>query len=227
MSESPTAGPEVSNELTIELRGVHKWYGQFHVLKDINLNFFPGAKIGVLGYNGAGKSTLARLLFRFYDVTGGTIRVNGQDIRGVTQHSLRAAIGIVPQDTVLFNESLYYNLAYARPGASRSDIEQAARDAFALTLIPYHEGTHFAASFGHLMSGYDAGYYGYLWSKVFGDDMFSRFEEEGLLDPDAARQYLEEVLIPGGSRPAATSVAEFLGRPYSFDAFQRRLDQGT
>jgi ATP-binding cassette subfamily B protein len=97
------------------------------ILHDVSFRIAPGRKVAVVGPSGAGKSTLARLLFRFYDVNGGRILVNGQDIRGVKQDSLRRAIGIVPQDTVLFNESLYYNLAYARPGASREDIEQAAR----------------------------------------------------------------------------------------------------
>ncbi len=97
------------------------------ILHDVSFHIAPGRKVAVVGPSGAGKSTLARLLFRFYDVNGGRILVNGQDIREVTQDSLRRTIGIVPQDTVLFNESLYYNLAYARPGASREDIEQAAR----------------------------------------------------------------------------------------------------
>jgi ATP-binding cassette subfamily B protein len=97
------------------------------ILHDVSFRIAPGRKVAVVGPSGAGKSTLARLLFRFYDVNGGRILVNGQDIREVTQDSLRRTIGIVPQDTVLFNESLYYNLAYARPGASREDIEQAAR----------------------------------------------------------------------------------------------------
>ena len=75
----------------------------------------PGTTTAGGGASGAGKSTLARLLFRFYDVTGGRIVIDGQDIRGVTQESLRAAIGIVPQDTVLFNDTLRYNIAYGRP----------------------------------------------------------------------------------------------------------------
>jgi ABC-type transport system involved in Fe-S cluster assembly fused permease/ATPase subunit len=97
------------------------------ILYDVSFHIEPGRKVAVVGPSGAGKSTLARLLFRFYDVNSGHIRINDQDIRDVTQDSLRRAIGIVPQDTILFNESLYYNLAYARPGASRDEIEQAAR----------------------------------------------------------------------------------------------------
>ena len=85
-----------------------------------------GHKLAIVGPSGAGKSTLSRLLFRFYDVGAGRILIDGQDIRDVTQTSLRAAIGIVPQDTVLFNDTVAYNIAYGRPGSSQQQIEQAA-----------------------------------------------------------------------------------------------------
>ena len=81
----------------------------------------------MVGPSGAGKSTLARLLFRFYDVTGGRVTIDGQDIAEVTQASLRAAIGIVPQDTVLFNDTIGYNIGYGRDGATQAEIEAAAR----------------------------------------------------------------------------------------------------
>ncbi len=97
------------------------------ILHDISFSIAAGEKVAIVGPSGAGKSTLARLLFRFYDISSGRILVNNQDISQVTQESLRRAIGIVPQDTVLFNESLRYNIAYAKPGASRDEIEQAAR----------------------------------------------------------------------------------------------------
>jgi ABC-type transport system involved in Fe-S cluster assembly fused permease/ATPase subunit len=97
------------------------------ILHDVSFTIHPGQKVAVVGPSGAGKSTLARLLFRFYEVSSGRILINGEDIRAVTQESLRRAIGIVPQDTVLFNDTLYYNIAYARPGAERADIERAAR----------------------------------------------------------------------------------------------------
>jgi ATP-binding cassette subfamily B protein len=83
----------------------------------------------VVGASGAGKSTLSRLLFRFYDVGSGSISIDGQDIRAVTQASLRASIGIVPQDTVLFNDTIYYNIAYGRPDAIREEVLQAAQSA--------------------------------------------------------------------------------------------------
>jgi ATP-binding cassette subfamily B protein len=96
------------------------------ILHEVSFTIPPGRKVAVVGPSGAGKSTLARLLFRFYEVDRGRILIDGQDIRQVTQASLRGAIGIVPQDTVLFNDTLYYNLAYARPAASREEIIAAA-----------------------------------------------------------------------------------------------------
>jgi ATP-binding cassette subfamily B protein len=97
------------------------------ILKGISFTVPAGKKIAIVGPTGAGKSTLSRLLFRFYDVTGGKILVDGRDIRDYTQASLRAAIGVVPQDTVLFNDTIRYNIAYGRPGASQDQVEHAAR----------------------------------------------------------------------------------------------------
>jgi ABC-type transport system involved in Fe-S cluster assembly fused permease/ATPase subunit len=94
---------------------------------DVDFVVPPGGSVAIVGPSGAGKSTIARLLFRFYDVTDGVIEIDGQDIREVTQDSLRRAIGVVPQDTVLFNDTIYYNVAYGRPGAGRAEIEEAAR----------------------------------------------------------------------------------------------------
>jgi len=99
------------------------------ILLDIDFVIAPGTTTAVVGRSGSGKSTLARLLFRFYDVQSGRILVDGQDIRQVTQESVRAAIGMVPQDTVLFNDTLYYNIHYGRPQASQADVFAAARAA--------------------------------------------------------------------------------------------------
>ena len=99
------------------------------ILQDISFDVPAGHKVAVVGASGAGKSTLSRLLFRFYDASTGRISIDGQDIRAVTQKSLRRAIGIVPQDTVLFNDSIYYNIAYGRPDAAREEIIEAARAA--------------------------------------------------------------------------------------------------
>ena len=97
------------------------------ILDQVSFDIPEGGKLAVVGASGAGKSTLARLLFRFYDPDAGQVRINGQDLRGLTQDSVRALIGVVPQDTVLFNDTIEYNIAYGRPGASRAEVERAAR----------------------------------------------------------------------------------------------------
>ncbi|GGC14836.1 metal ABC transporter permease [Oxalicibacterium flavum] len=100
------------------------------ILLDVDFTIAAGTTTAVVGHSGAGKSTLSRLLFRFYDVSAGAVLIDGQDIRHVTQHSLRQAIGIVPQDTVLFNDTIEYNIAYGRPGAQRADVVAAAKSAY-------------------------------------------------------------------------------------------------
>ncbi|HEX8307964.1 MAG TPA: ABC transporter ATP-binding protein/permease [Allosphingosinicella sp.] len=113
------------------------------ILKDVSFDVPAGKTVAIVGHSGGGKSTLARLLFRFYDVRGGAIRIDGQDLREVSQKSLRRAIGMVPQDTVLFNDTIGYNIGYARPGATAREIEAAARAAsihdFILTLPDGYE----------------------------------------------------------------------------------------
>ena len=99
------------------------------ILKTVSFAIPPGKTVAVVGHSGAGKSTLSRLLFRFYDVSGGAIRINGFDLRSLKQSSLRTAIGIVPQDTVLFNDTIFYNINYGRPEASRDEVLTAARAA--------------------------------------------------------------------------------------------------
>ncbi|MFP4648957.1 MAG: ABCB family ABC transporter ATP-binding protein/permease [Halorhodospira sp.] len=108
------------------------WFGyqaDRPILRGVSFTVEPGQKVALVGPSGAGKSTIARLLFRFYDVEHGRITIHGQDLREVTQHSLRAAIGVVPQDTVLFNDTIRYNIAYGRPDASEAEILEAARRA--------------------------------------------------------------------------------------------------
>ncbi len=94
-----------------------------------------GKTVAIVGSSGAGKSTISRLLFRFYDVTSGAVKIDGQDLRDVSQASVRAAIGIVPQDTVLFNDTIAYNIQYGRPSASLDEVREAARLANILTFI--------------------------------------------------------------------------------------------
>ncbi|MDX1620913.1 MAG: M3 family metallopeptidase [Nitriliruptorales bacterium] len=103
------------------------------------------------------------------------------------------------------------------------DLDRINRDAHAVTMLPFHEGTFMPASFAHIMGGYDAGYYGYLWAQVFGDDMFSRFEQEGVTSPEVGRDYREKVLEPGGSKEAEDLLRDFLGREPSKEAFLRQL----
>ena len=99
------------------------------ILQDVSFKIPPGKTVAVVGPSGAGKSTLARLLYRFYDINSGAITIDGQELRSVTQASLRGAIGIVPQDTVLFNDTVAYNIAYGRAGATQDEVVAAARAA--------------------------------------------------------------------------------------------------
>jgi ATP-binding cassette subfamily B protein len=105
------------------------------ILFDMDFTIPAGQTVAVVGSSGAGKSTLSRLLFRFYEADRGCVRINGTDVRDLTQESLRAHIGIVPQDTVLFNDSIYYNIAYGRPGATREEVVEAARAAHILDFV--------------------------------------------------------------------------------------------
>lgn len=128
VADRPDARPLQLGGAGIEFRDVRFGYDPRRpILKGVSFHVPPGRTVAVVGPSGAGKSTLARLLFRFYDVDGGAILVDRQDIRSVTQASLRAAIGVVPQDTVLFNDTIQYNIGYGRPGASDAEIQAAAR----------------------------------------------------------------------------------------------------
>lgn len=130
VSDKPGAGSLQMAGGRIELVNVRFSYDpEREILKGISLTVEAGQTVAIVGATGSGKSTIGRLLFRFYDVTDGAILIDGQDIRDVTQTSLHAAIGIVPQDTVLFNDTIRYNIAYGRDGATQADVEQAARDA--------------------------------------------------------------------------------------------------
>ncbi|MFN3791868.1 ABCB family ABC transporter ATP-binding protein/permease [Massilia sp.] len=130
VADSPGAQPLVTQGARVEFSHVEFSYeAKRQILFDVDFTIPAGTTTAVVGHSGSGKSTLSRLLFRFYDVNGGAIRIDGQDLRNITQQSLRASIGIVPQDTVLFNDSIEYNIAYGRPGASHADIVAAARAA--------------------------------------------------------------------------------------------------
>jgi ABC-type transport system involved in Fe-S cluster assembly fused permease/ATPase subunit len=128
VEDSPDARPLLVDDGVVRFERVSFRYDPRRaVLRDVSFEVPAGSTVAIVGASGAGKSTISRLLFRFYDVENGAITIDGQDIRAVTQQSLRAAIGIVPQDTVLFNDSVFYNIQYGRPSASPAEVEDAAR----------------------------------------------------------------------------------------------------
>ncbi|ARU01073.1 ABCB family ABC transporter ATP-binding protein/permease [Yoonia vestfoldensis] len=130
VTDAPHAKPLVVSGGRVTLRDVTFGYDAARgILKGINLDVAPGQTVAIVGSSGSGKSTIGRLLFRFYDVTGGALLIDGQDLRDVTQDSLHAQIGVVPQDTVLFNDTVHYNIAYGRPDAGEADIIAAAKAA--------------------------------------------------------------------------------------------------
>jgi ABC-type transport system involved in Fe-S cluster assembly fused permease/ATPase subunit len=130
VADAPDAHDLPSGPLQVEFSAVDFAYeADRSILRGVDFTIPAGRTVAVVGHSGAGKSTLSRLLYRFYDVCGGAIRLNGHDLRHLRQASLRAAIGIVPQDTVLFNDSIYYNINYGRPAASRDEVIAAARAA--------------------------------------------------------------------------------------------------
>ena len=128
VADRPGAKPLSVTAGEIRFEDVHFGYRpDREILKGVSFTVPPGRTLAIVGPTGAGKSTISRLLFRFYDATGGRVAIDGQDIRDVTQDSVRAAIGVVPQDTVLFNDTIRYNIAYGRPDASQAEVENAAR----------------------------------------------------------------------------------------------------
>ncbi|MGX9350115.1 ABCB family ABC transporter ATP-binding protein/permease [Shimia sp. W99] len=130
VSDKPDAKPLSVTEGRIELDAVDFGYEETRpILHGVSLEVPGGRTVAIVGASGSGKSTIGRLLFRFYDVNNGALRIDGQDVRDVTQESLHDAIGVVPQDTVLFNDTIRYNIAYGRDGASHSEIVEAARAA--------------------------------------------------------------------------------------------------
>jgi len=130
VEDRPGARPLLQGGAMIRFDRVNFSYdGKRQILRDLTFEVPAGGKVAVVGASGTGKSTLARLLYRFYDVNGGALRINGVDVRDVTQSSLRAAIGIVPQDTVLFNDTIYYNIQYGRPDATREEVIASAQSA--------------------------------------------------------------------------------------------------
>lgn len=176
------------------------------ILKGISFAVDPGQRVALVGPSGSGKSTIARLLFRFYDVTGGGIRIDGQDLRDVTQTSLHAQIGVVPQDTVLFNDTIYYNIAYGRPEATKEEIEAAAKAArihdFILSLPEGYETT--VGERGLKLSGGEKQRVGIARTLLKNPPILILDEATSALDTQTERDIQESLLRMGEGRSVIT-----------------------
>ncbi|MGR3466134.1 ABCB family ABC transporter ATP-binding protein/permease [Limimaricola sp.] len=176
------------------------------ILRDVSFTVKPGETVAIVGSSGAGKSTIGRLLFRFYDVTGGAIRIDGQDLRDVTQDSLHARIGVVPQDTVLFNDTILYNIAYGREGATRDEIEAVARAAqihdFILSLPDGYDTT--VGERGLKLSGGEKQRVGIARTLLKDPPILLLDEATSALDTDTEREIQGQLRAMGQGRSVIT-----------------------
>jgi ATP-binding cassette, subfamily B, heavy metal transporter len=176
------------------------------ILKGISFSVEPGQRVALVGPSGSGKSTIGRLLFRFYDVTGGAIRIDGQDLRDVTQSSIHGSIGVVPQDTVLFNDTVYYNIAYGRQGASRAEVEAAARAArihdFIMSLPDGYETT--VGERGLKLSGGEKQRVGIARTLLKNPPILILDEATSALDTQTERDIQDSLLQMGEGRSVIT-----------------------
>jgi ATP-binding cassette, subfamily B, heavy metal transporter len=176
------------------------------ILKGVSFTVAPGQRIALVGPSGSGKSTVGRLLFRFYDVVGGAVRIDGQDLRDITQDSLHAQIGVVPQDTVLFNDTVLYNIAYGRPDASRAEIEAAARSAkihdFILSLPQGYETT--VGERGLKLSGGEKQRVGIARTLLKNPPILLLDEATSALDTQTERDIQDSLLAMGEGRSVIT-----------------------
>ncbi|MFV0491865.1 MAG: ABCB family ABC transporter ATP-binding protein/permease [Pseudorhodobacter sp.] len=176
------------------------------ILKGISIQVGPGERVALVGPSGSGKSTIGRLLFRFYDVTGGAVRIDGQDLRDITQDSLHDAIGVVPQDTVLFNDTILYNIAYGRPDASRAEIEAAAKAAkihdFILSLPQGYETS--VGERGLKLSGGEKQRVGIARTLLKNPPILLLDEATSALDTQTERDIQDSLLAMGQGRTVIT-----------------------
>lgn len=197
---------EVSGgEITLENVRFH-YEPDREILKGVSFSAKAGQTVAIVGSTGSGKSTIGRLLFRFYDVSDGALRIDGQDLRDVTQKSLHAAIGVVPQDTVLFNDTIRYNIAYGRDGATEADIEQAARDAqihdFILSLPEGYETT--VGERGLKLSGGEKQRVGIARTLLKNPPILLLDEATSALDTDTEAEIKEALTRAGQGRTVIT-----------------------
>ncbi|UTH43238.1 ABCB family ABC transporter ATP-binding protein/permease [Loktanella salsilacus] len=191
----------------VTLRDVHFGYDAARpILKGVDLDVLPGQTVAIVGSSGSGKSTIGRLLFRFYDVTGGAMLIDGQDVRDVTQESLHAQIGVVPQDTVLFNDTVHYNIAYGRPGASEAEIREAARAAnihdFIMSLPDGYDTT--VGERGLKLSGGEKQRVGIARTLLKNPPILLLDEATSALDTDTEREIQRELRQMGQGRTVIT-----------------------
>ena len=176
------------------------------ILKGISFTVAPGQRIALVGPSGSGKSTVGRLLFRFYDVVGGAVRIDGQDLRDITQDSLHAQIGVVPQDTVLFNDTVRYNIAYGRPDASEAEVIAAARAAkihdFILSLPDGYETT--VGERGLKLSGGEKQRVGIARTLLKNPPILLLDEATSALDTQTERDIQDSLLAMGEGRSVIT-----------------------
>ncbi len=205
--DKPDAKTLVVTEGHVELRDVHFGYDAARpILKGVDLDVLPGQTVAIVGSSGSGKSTIGRLLFRFYDVTGGAMLIDGQDVRDVTQESLHAQIGVVPQDTVLFNDTIHYNIAYGRPDATEAEIREAARAAnihdFILSLPDGYETT--VGERGLKLSGGEKQRVGIARTLLKNPPILLLDEATSALDTDTEREIQRELRLMGQGRTVIT-----------------------
>ena len=207
VTDKPGAQPLTVTGGRIELADVHFGYDAARpILKGVDLTVEPGQTVAIVGSSGSGKSTIGRLLFRFYDVTGGAVRIDGQDVRDVTQESLHAQIGVVPQDTVLFNDTIHYNIAYGRPDASEAEIREAARAAnihdFIMSLPEGYDTT--VGERGLKLSGGEKQRVGIARTLLKNPPILLLDEATSALDTDTEREIQRELRMMGQGRTVIT-----------------------